>query len=104
MATWREEFPDFPVEDMIDIPQGFVDQSWHNDTCPCFDNERAGLRLWVDYKDKAQREMPNVSSRFLLTDIDGEHTIIAHSETWDVIERAICQRYVDIVLQNGVKS
>ena len=40
MKDWRIEFPDFPVEDMPTLPEGWVDASWHNDACPSFVNEK----------------------------------------------------------------
>ena len=29
---YREEFPNY--DDELWIPKGFIDGSWHNDTCP----------------------------------------------------------------------
>jgi len=44
---------------------GYTDQSWHNDTCPCLIkmNDSATedfIRVWIDYKDPAAREMDDM--------------------------------------------
>lgn len=52
---YLEEFPDFGPMD-VEIPEGFVDVSWHNEACPCFVSEETGTFLFVDYADLARRE------------------------------------------------
>jgi hypothetical protein len=54
--SYREEFPDFDPATMPAIPEGFEDVSWHNDSCPSFVNEAAGLILFVDFADVSLRE------------------------------------------------
>jgi hypothetical protein len=85
--TYRTEFPDFPVGDMPKIPKGFEDTSWHNDTCPSFYHEALEWKLWVDYAEQAQREIPH-GFRFTLCTEDGSETI-AESDEWSTIEQAI---------------
>lgn len=68
--TFRTEFTDFPANTLPVIPAGFVDCSWHNDTCPSFVNEEAGLMVFVDYLDPDKREFPE-SLRFSLHTYDG---------------------------------
>ena len=60
MRTYATEFPDFVLD--VVIPEGFHDQSWHNDVCPSFSGR--GVRLWIDYKDPEQREM--MGKRFMM--------------------------------------
>jgi hypothetical protein len=60
--TYKTEFPDFPDKDMPEIPAGFEDSSWHNDTCPSFSNPH--LLIWIDYLDPEQREWPGKYPRF----------------------------------------
>jgi hypothetical protein len=55
MKDWRIEFPDFPVEDMPTLPEGWADASWHNDACPSFVNERLKAAIFIDYRDPAMR-------------------------------------------------
>jgi hypothetical protein len=54
--TYRDEFPDFPEAEMPAAPEGFEDTSWHNDAMPSFEHAGLGLRLHVDYADKAMSE------------------------------------------------
>jgi hypothetical protein len=61
--TYQTEFPDFPEATMPAMFSGFEDTSWHNDACPSFEHDGLGLRLHVDYADKAMSEIPN-GSRF----------------------------------------
>ena len=63
--TYQTEFPDFASDTMPPIPQGFVDQSWSQDTCPTFVDETRKLTLWVDFADTEAREHPD-STRFTL--------------------------------------
>src|SRR5687768_13043239 len=64
---YRTEFPDYPIDAMPPIPEGFVDTSWHNDTCPSFTNAELGLVLFIDYPTEEWRELPG-AKRFSLLD------------------------------------
>lgn len=55
-ALMAAEFPDFDQSTLPTIPEGFADESWHNDAAPSFYSEALQLRLWVDYADPAERE------------------------------------------------
>lgn len=89
--TFHTEFPDFPTADMPVIPAGFEDGSWHNDACPCFINERAGLIIWVDYVDPSKREFPD-TRRFYLNGYDqGPGLEIASSDDWADILTAVAR-------------
>ena len=102
--THLTEFPDFPAADMPQMPEGFVDQSWHNETCPGFDNEALGLKIWVDYLDPEMRELQGFH-RFTLVAIDAEfQTIEGHahnmtSDNWDEILKAVA----DVAAAGGAK-
>ncbi|WP_175619482.1 hypothetical protein [Bradyrhizobium sp. 2S1] len=80
------------------IPQGFTDSSWHNDSCPNFTSEELGLRIWVDYADKAQREHPD-ASRFVLEPSDNEDNITDPicTDDWAVIIEAVEEERAEIV-------
>lgn len=93
VRTWRDEFPDMPADAMPEIPEGFVDESWHNDTCPCFWSEARGVRLWVDYPDRERREEPTLE-RFSL--MAGEHASpdqieVLRTENWSDVLKALEQ-------------
>jgi hypothetical protein len=96
-VKYQQEFPDFPAADMPAIPQGFEDNSWHNDSCPNFTSAELGLRIWIDYADKAQREHPD-ASRFALEPSDNEDTITEPiiTDDWAVILAAIKEERAEI--------
>lgn len=88
---YRTEFPDFdtPVPAM---PEGFEDQSWHNDAMPHFWNKERRLGIWIDYTDTAKREFTVDDQLFSLekTAADGAPgTILASSNDWQDILDAI---------------
>ncbi|BBZ93049.1 hypothetical protein BRDID11004_60530 [Bradyrhizobium diazoefficiens] len=97
MADYRKEFPDFPAADMPALPQGFEDNSWHNDSCPNFTSAELGLRIWIDYADKAQREHPD-ASRFVLEPAENEDTITDPiiTDDWAVILAAVEEERAEI--------
>lgn len=47
------EFPGFVLD--VTLPEGFDDVSWHNDCAPCFASAAAGVCVFIDYADEAQR-------------------------------------------------
>lgn len=52
-ALYAKEFPSYGALG-FDIPEGFEDQSWHNDVCPSFVGK--GYTLWANWADKEHRE------------------------------------------------
>lgn len=87
--TYQTEFPDFPAADMPAIPAGFEDSSWHNDLCPCFIDEDAGLIIFVDFADPAKREFPD-THRFYLNAYDqGPGSEIASTNDWAELLNAV---------------
>jgi hypothetical protein len=57
-STYKTEFPDFDY-DIPQLPDGFVDVSWHNNVSPSFEKplkDNLSLTLWVDYLDESKRE------------------------------------------------
>lgn len=58
--SYKTEFPDFVLD--VEIPEGFTDQSWHNDVCPRFERalpDGRYLSIWVDFADPKEREYSN---------------------------------------------
>lgn len=88
--AYETEFPDFDASTMPEIPAGFDDVSWHNDACPSFLNETAGLILFVDYADPAKREFED-TERFSLNvwDVGNTGTVLVSSDDWQVVLAAI---------------
>jgi len=56
--SYLTEFPDFGVMD-VEIPKGFIDDSWHNDAMPRFVNEKDLMVLWVDFENRDLSDMPS---------------------------------------------
>jgi|Laugrespbdmm15dd_1035085.scaffolds.fasta_scaffold82834_2 hypothetical protein len=59
--NYKTEFPQF--DDSISLPEGWEDESWHNNACPSFskplkNNQR--LVLWYDYKSPELRDSPSL--------------------------------------------
>lgn len=90
MANYRTEFPDFPEADMPAIPEGFEDNSWHNDSCPNFTSEALGLRIWIDFADPEQREIRE-GCRFILEPSDNLDTTTdpVCTDDWAAILEAV---------------
>jgi len=62
IRTWAHEFPDFDAADLPDLPDGFVDESWHNDACPSF--VRGSVTVFTDHADPARRLSQALGYRF----------------------------------------
>jgi hypothetical protein len=60
--TYKIEFPDY--DDTLSFPEGWIDDSWHNDVCPKFIKDN--IMIWCDYKDFDRRE------------IEGQQFIVSH--------------------------
>lgn len=57
-SLYKAAFPDFDY-DVPQLPDGFIDVSWHNNVSPSFEkklNNDLTLTLWVDYSDESKRE------------------------------------------------
>ena len=67
---YMEEFPHY--DDQLNLPDGWVDSSWHNDVCPSFEKTIGDttLRLWCDFKDPDLREVGGL--RFILSKYNPE--------------------------------
>lgn len=91
MSDYKIEFPDFPAEDMPAVPEGFTDESWHNDACPVLGNEDTGLYIWIEYSDDNMRENGPDGGRFILEhrDEDGDPTTIIETDEWQEVLDAI---------------
>ena len=84
----KGEFPHFPELD-FKLPEGFEDDSCHQDVCPCF--TKGNLRLWVDYPNPQDRETQELK-RFslVLEDSYDEDTVeLISTESIDEVYRAI---------------
>ena len=76
------QFPEFPeYDDVLTIPHGWVDVSWHNNACPSISKEvKKGLCvvIWCDYKNPLMRDWGTDSKQFAVSiesndDLGEEH-------------------------------
>ena len=71
------------------------DESWHNDTCPSFFNEKLMLKLWLEADDPKDREfepgqMSSKKYSLLTVNNDQEHVdLIVETDDLAVLEKAI---------------
>lgn len=56
MMTIHEEFPDYPIDSLPPLPEGWQDMSWANDACPCFGF--GDLIIFIDFPEAKDREFP----------------------------------------------
>lgn len=91
-GSYTLAFPDFNPATMPAIPAGWVDVSWKHDACPCFWHPIHKMRLWIDYAEPDDRDIP-VCPRFTLVPCDDDmeevdHPLF-HTDDWDTILAAI---------------
>jgi hypothetical protein len=84
--SYQTEFPDFVLD--VTIPDGFEDDSYHNDVCPHFTKDIGAsdfLCLWVDFSDPSEREYSG-QARFTAERVkDGDQVAYVTSDTWQNI-------------------
>ena len=96
--SWREEHP--TITDMPDLPPGWEDTSWHNDTCPSYRKGRT--MVFIDYPDPADREL-DTGHRFSAYALDEEGCMyftgdgsgeddLLHTDSWDEVLRLFAER------------
>lgn len=98
--SYLTEFPDFAPADMPAIPAGFVDVSWHQDSCPSFFHAAVGLTVQIDHVDRDRREFPD-GPRFAIFESDADGARIDggfefESDVWADVVAEIMAR-VDLV-------
>lgn len=85
------EFPHFAGESLPAMPLGFEDESWRNDTCPCFRRHLGDgcgsvfLTIFIEHSDPDQREFPD-TCRYSLIKSDtgiGDRVYLVDSDNWD---------------------
>lgn len=110
LSRMNSEFPDYVLN--VQVPPGFVDASWHNDECPCFQNKSLDLILYIgeaDIKDRAREGAVRFSLQETIAgmypaDTRSEHMLDTNSME-DVLarievvksERAAISEYADVL-------
>ena len=77
MSLYKYEFPDFDLEVLPEI-EGFVDNSWHNDSCPSLIRDIGGknyLRVFVNYENDSMREGFNTNFMLMLSGNLGDEAL-----------------------------
>lgn len=98
--TYRDEFSDYPADKMPGLPEGFIDQSWHNDVCPHFVNLTLGVGVWIDYPRPTHREFPG-APRFTIEKVDAdgasiENGMLLQTDDWEAIIHKIWSVEADL--------
>ena len=54
---YMNEFPHY--DDELNLPDGWIDASWHNDVSPSFEKHMGDIiyKIWCDFKDPNRREV-----------------------------------------------
>ena len=100
--NYRQEFKYFDF-DIPQLPEGFIDESWHNDTCPKFErkyNETQKVVLWVDYFDESRRE--SGGKQFIVVIMESEDYFyvepieIIETDLWNDAINAINQLFNEV--------
>lgn len=75
--TFATEFSDFPATDIPVVLQSaeWRDASWRNDSGPFFVHETSGVGVFVNPRDPAEREFPELMARFAVVAMvhDAQH-------------------------------
>lgn len=97
LPLYKLAFPDFGDLD-IELPAGFADVSYMNDTCPSFASESMAdgskLVLYVDYKNSSMRECAG-GQRFALHLLDHDQEfvkVVVLSDHYDDVLKEIKSR------------
>ena len=86
--NYKTEFRFFDFE-IPPLPEGFTDESWHNNVCPSFErkyNDTEFVTLWVNYANPERRECGG--KQFILTilqddDLCNDIKFILETDSWD---------------------
>jgi len=81
MRTYKTEFPDYDGD--FELLPGFVDDSWHNDACPCM--LKGDILISVDYVDEKLREFPDVK-RFMVLTLGRDETLLETDDWSEVVQ------------------
>ena len=86
----RREFPEFDIETLPTLPEGYFDASSYIDAAPSFENQERGLKVYVDYANYADRESGR-SQRFCVSRYDEEaddyEDLALSTNDWDEVTR-----------------
>lgn len=88
--SYQDAFPDFVLD--VTLPPGGVDTSYRNDACPRFEYASAGVWLFVDYADPADREFMD-ARRFSVHDARADHVeVLLDTDDMTAVAALIARR------------
>jgi hypothetical protein len=85
-------------DDVIEIPEGFIDTTWRNNACPSMAIEidiNTAITIWIDYKNPDLRQCAGKQFIVSMETIDDQ--FIDHGQ-FDTLEEALEKAYI---LKNG---
>ena len=88
--SYLSEFPDYDGE--FYCPEGWTDNSWHNDVCPHIEkrsiDDSVVVRVWQDYVSLAKRERDNTKRYLFQVCFDGDDAQFYYeTNKWRKIEK-----------------
>lgn len=88
--SYISEFPDYDGE--FYLPDGWEDNSWHNDVCPHIEKRSKGdsvkVYVWQDYSDPAKREYDNTTRYLFQICCNGDDAqFMYESDEWSEMEK-----------------
>ena len=96
--SYITEFPDY--DDDLYRPDGWQDQSWHNDTCPHIEKRidttdtEIAVKVWQDYKDKTLRELDFGKRYSFIIEVNGFYVFSYETDDLEKIKELM--EHVDI--------
>jgi hypothetical protein len=75
-------FPDFPIDAMPTLPEGWNDVSWRQDVCPCYARADNAVMIWVDYPNPSDREFYNTRRFRVMRPLDDD--IMGETDIWEM--------------------
>ncbi|WP_336802352.1 hypothetical protein [Kaistia sp. MMO-174] len=90
LRPYQIAFPDFPVEDCPDIPEGWIDVSDESWMCPSW---RVGrMTICVDFADPERREIPEGARFFVIEEGPNEVVELFASDNWREVRSFVACR------------
>ena len=88
--SYKSEFPDYDGE--FYCPEGWEDNSWHNDVCPHIEkrskDDAVTVCVWQDYVDISKRERDNTKRYLFQICCDGSDAQFQYeTNKWNKIEK-----------------
>lgn len=90
LRPYQIAFPDYPVKDCPDIPEGWIDVSYEPFTCPSW--RVGGMTICVGFADPERREVSD-GPRFLVINVStSEDVEVFASDDWSAIRNFVANR------------